>query len=165
MARELCSLCFLLVDMLAPLRRSLQHTHLSKWRVQVSFPVPSGVRPHQFDITRAPALNHAPRRPRDQRLTFPHPCIQNARRLQNTQAFLHLSPPPPPLLPPPPPPLPPRPLRHVLGDPSQLITHCHHQSRAAVVLTVCRCYHLWQGQVRQLPRISHTRLRPHQALL
>jgi hypothetical protein len=27
-----------------------------------------------------------------------------------------------------------------LGDPSQLITHRHHQSRAGAVLTACRCY-------------------------
>ena len=166
MARELRSLYYLLVDVLAPLRRSLPHTHLSKLRAQISSLVLSSARLHPFDIARVPALIPALLHPRDQRLTFPHPCTQIARRLQNTQTFLHSPPPPPlPLLPPLPPPLPPRPLHHVLGDPSQLITHRRHQSRAGAVLTACRCYRHLQGQVRQLPRISRTRLRPHQALL
>jgi hypothetical protein len=139
MARELRSPCYHLVDMSAPLRQSLPHTHLSKSRAQISSPVPSGARPHRFDIARVPALNHALHHPRDQRQTSPHPCIQLVRLLQNTQTSLQ-PPPPLPLLLPFPPPLPPRPLHHVLGDPSQLITHRHHQSHAGAVLTACRCY-------------------------
>lgn len=139
MARELRSLCYLPADVLAPLRQSLPPTHLSKLRAQVSSPVPSGARPRHLGIARVPALNHAPHRPHDQRLISPHPFIQIVRRLQNTQTSLY--PPPPPLPPtPPPPPLPPRPLHHVSGDPSQLITHHHHQSRGGAVPTACRCY-------------------------
>ena len=41
-------------------------------------------------------------------------------------------------------------------NPSQLITYYHHQSPTSAVLTACRCYRRYRGQLCQPPRIPHT---------
>ena len=82
---------------------------------------------------------------------LPPPVHLIARRLQNTQISLHGRPP--------------LPLLHRFlvalftafsRNPSQLITYYHHQSPTSAVLTACRCYRRYRGQLCQLPRIPHT---------